>query len=139
MKVLFDTNVIIDALSDKGEYYNYSQKVLLLAANKQIKGFISSNQITDIYYILKKYYQNEEQKRAAISTLINVLEVLPLLPSNIKYCVNAKINDYEDALLDEIAKVNMIPYIVTNNIKDFDESKTVSISPKDLYTLMSLE
>ena len=38
--------------------------------------------------------------------------------------------------LDETAKVNMIPFIVTNNIKDFANSNTAPITPKDLYKLI---
>ena len=49
--------------------------------------------------------------------------ILPLIPSYITYCVNSSINDYEDAILDETAKVNVIPFIVTNNSKDFINSK----------------
>ncbi len=138
IKVLFDTNVIIDALTDRGEYYNYSQKLLLLVADEKIDGYISSKQVTDIYYIIRKYF-NEKQRRATIGTLLNVLKVLPLLPSDVKYCINSKMDDYEDAIIDETAKVNMISYLVTNNIKDFNNSKSIIMTPKDLYTIVSIE
>ena len=137
MKVLFDTNVIIDALTDRVENYNYSQKLLLLVANEKIEGYISCKQITDIYYIIRKHF-NEKQRRFAINTLLNTFNILPLFPSDIKYCINSQISDYEDAILDESAKVNMIPYIVTNNIKDFEHAKVITISPKELYILINL-
>lgn len=135
MKVLFDTNIIIDALTDRTKGFNYSQKLLLMAADKVIDGYISGKQITDIYYILRKYL-DEEKRRKTIRTLSEVFTILPLIPSYITYCVNSSINDYEDAILDETAKVNVIPFIVTNNSKDFINSKVGIISPEKLLTLV---
>ncbi len=136
MKVLFDTNIIIDALlTDRTKGFNYSQKLLLMAADKVIDGYISSKQITDIYYILRKYL-DEEKRRKTIRTLSEVFTILPLIPSYITYCVNSSIIDYEDAILDETAKVNVIPFIVTNNSKDFINSKVGIISPEKLLTLV---
>ena len=48
-------------------------------------------------------------------------------------------DDYEDAIIDETAKVNMISYLVTNNIKDFNNSKSIIMTPKDLYNIASIE
>ena len=130
MKMLFDTNVLIDAICERNNNYKSSQELIYKVVNKEIDGYISAKQITDIYYILRKYC-GEAERRKIIKTISNTFEILPLLPSFTNYCLNSKINDYEDAILDEQAKVNMISVIVTNNTKDFSDSKTLVLRPED--------
>lgn len=138
MKVLFDTNVIIDALTERTKEYKYCQGLINAAVDNKIDGYISSKQVTDIYYILRKEL-GESERRNVIKTISNTFTVLPLLPGDIKYCINSDIVDYEDAVIDEVASVNMVKCIVTNNIKDFNNSKSIIMTPKDLYTIVSIE
>ncbi len=135
MEVLFDTNVIIDAITERTEEYKYSQKLIGCILNNEIHGYISSKQVTDIYYILRKYFGDKE-RRSILSTILDTFTVLPLLSSFTTYCLKSEMIDYEDAVLDETASVNVIPYIVTSNTRDFEKSKTAILTPKGLYSLV---
>ncbi|MCQ3034687.1 MAG: PIN domain-containing protein [Bacilli bacterium] len=135
MKVLFDTNVIIDAMTARDYSFKDSQELIKKVIIGEIKGAITAKQITDIYFILRKYFDTEEKRREAINLIIDTFEVVPTLKSDLKYCVNSQIADYEDAVLDEVAKVNCFNFIVTNNIKDFHHSKTAILTPNQLLGL----
>ena len=74
-----------------------------------------------------------------IKSILETFKVLPLLPSDLQYVLNSKINDFEDAILEEVAKVNMIKSIVTNNKKDFKESTLTIYSPEELNLLTGLD
>lgn len=139
MTVFFDTNVILDALTQRDLNYKPSQRLVRYAASGRIKGFISAKQVTDLYYSLRKYCSSEEQRKSIIKTVIDTFEVIPTIKSDIAYCLSSKINDLEDALLDEVCKVNCIGYLVTNNVKDYKEAKSVIFSPEDLLTLIEIE
>ena len=137
MKVLFDTNVIIDAVTERYSNTKHSQRLWIKAINGDIEGYVCSNQLTDIYYVLRKYV-SEEVRRKILKAISDSFTVLPLLPSYTSYCINTSMTDYEDAILDEVAKVNMIGFLVTNNEKDFKKAKSTIISPKDLDCLLSV-
>lgn len=137
MKVLFDTNVIIDAFTMRDYDYKNSRDLLLKAANKEIDGYISAKQITDIYYILRKYISDDKVKKNIISDLCSIFTVLPILPSDIKASMHTEIKDFEDAVIEETAKVNMVQYIVTHDRDHFTKSKLVICSPHDLLTLVN--
>ena len=139
MKVLFDTNVIIDALTERDVNYKASRQLIRYVASKSIKGYITAKQITDIYYSVRKYYSNESQRKALITTIINTFEVLPTLKSDIAYCLNYQIEDLEDALIDEVCSVHCINYLVTNNVKDFAKSKSYVLSPEEMLRLIEVE
>jgi len=56
MKVLFDTNIVIDILKRREPYYENSNKILMLIADEKIEGIIGTSAITDIYYLIRKQY-----------------------------------------------------------------------------------
>ena len=139
MKVFFDTNVIIDAITERNVSFKNSRNLIIKAANESIDGYICSTQITDIYYILRKYITDSNERKMIIKSILETFKVLPLLPSDLQYVLNSKINDFEDAILEEVAKVNMIKSIVTNNKKDFKESTLTIYSPEELNLLTGLD
>lgn len=137
IKVLFDTNVIIDAFTERTQNYLISQNLVVKAIDKEIEGFLISKQVTDIYYILRKF-KTEAERRHVLKVISKTFTILPTLASDVAYSINSKMADYEDALIDEIAKVNMLSYIITNNLKDFEKSKTMALSPENFYELLNI-
>lgn len=130
VKVFFDTNVIIDAFTDRDYDYRDSQRLVAKAINGDIKGYISSKQVTDIYYILRKYVQSETVKRQIIRDILDTFTVLPFLSSDAYISLNSELPDYEDAVLEELVKLHCVPFIVTHNVEHFKNSKTFVFTPK---------
>lgn len=139
IKAFIDTNVIIDALTERDYSYLASRQVWRCVLNGTVKGYICSKQITDIYYIFRKYYKSEEEIRSNISNIVESFEMLPLLSGDVLACLKTKMPDFEDALIYEIAKVNMIPYIITNNVKHFKECDCLVLTPQQFLDLYSLQ
>ncbi len=139
MKILFDTNVVIDAFTMRDYDYKASRELLRKVVNEEIEGFLSAKQITDIYYILRKYVSDENTKKQIIKDLLNIFKILPILPSDLSASFNTGIPDFEDAVLEETARVNMINYIVTRNIKDFEKSKLAIVTPEELVALLNMQ
>lgn len=138
LKVFFDSNIIIDGLTCRDYSFKPSRSLLVFAAAQQIKGFITAKQITDIYYVLKHYFSTESERRRAIKMICDIFEILPTTKSDIQYCLNTKMKDLEDALIDEVCKVNCMDYLVTNNVKDFDGAKSCIATPEQLVTLLDI-
>ena len=138
MKVLFDTNVIIDALTERDLTYRHSKELVRYVISGAIKGFITAKQITDLYYIARNYFSTEMSRRQFIKLVVNTFEVIPTTKSDIVYCLNSKMKDLEDALIDEVYSVNCIDYLVTNNAKDFEGAKSVIITPEQLVTILEV-
>jgi hypothetical protein len=47
--------------------------------------------------------------------------------------------DYEDAVVSTCAYRNQIEYVVTRNVKDYEQSKVRAIMPGDLLVLLTNE
>ncbi len=136
MKLLFDTNVILDAFTERDYDYHSSQQLIRYVASGMVKAYITAKQITDIYYCLHKFCSSELKRKNVIKTIISTFEIIPTTKSDINLCLNSRISDLEDALIDEVCSVNCINYLVTNNKKDFDKGKSVIFSPKEIVTLL---
>jgi predicted nucleic acid-binding protein len=54
VKILIDTNIILDFALERQSFQQDSELVLLLAEQKQIEGYISASTVSDLYYILRK-------------------------------------------------------------------------------------
>lgn len=58
MRLLFDTNIILDIALKRDPFYKDSAELLKLIDTEKITGFITATTITDIYYIAKKRKRN---------------------------------------------------------------------------------
>lgn len=134
MKIYLDTCVIIDYLASRVPFSEDAEKILTLVANNKIYAYISASSITDIHYILKKHFQDEQITRKYMIKVLSLIEILDTLSYNIKTVFDSPINDFEDALIEEISYQNKLSYIVTRNTKDFKNSRVKVVTPKKLLT-----
>ena len=132
MKILLDTNVLLDVLMERETFFQDSYSSVEKAIVKGDVLCISASCITDIFYIIKKYTKSKEKALMSIKKLLRIASVLQIDESHIVNALYSKINDYEDAIIDEISYSNNINIIITRNIKDFKNSKTdLVLSPRE--------
>ncbi len=53
MKIMCDTNIIIDVLLERKAFIEDSYRVLSLCEEHKIHGFVSASSVTDIYYLVR--------------------------------------------------------------------------------------
>ena len=137
MDVLFDSNVIIDAVTARDLSNAGAKELYIKAAGKEINGFLVSKQITDIAYVLRKYVE-KERVRDFVLFLCRAFNVLPFEREDI---VNAALEDgrdFEDDVLMCVARANNIGCIVTNNIKDFKSKDIAVLRPDELLDRLTV-
>ena len=78
-------------------------------------------------------YLNTRKYMIKVLSLIGILDTLSY---NIKTVFDSPINDFEDALIEEISYQNKLSYIVTRNTKDFKNSRVKVVTPKKLLTII---
>ena len=120
MKLLLDTNVVIDYLHEREPYYD---KVRLLMTAGRVGEFdlwITSSQVTDLIYIL-----SEGGKRSLLSRVLEQLRGMRTFVN--VHAVSDRVlaaswKDPEDSLIFESALEMRADAIVTRNQKDFESS-----------------
>ena len=131
MKILIDTNVILDVLCDRTDFVESSSKIWKLCEVEKIDGYISALSIPNIVYILRKELTPEKTQQI-IEQLFMIFHIADLKSSDIRKAANMKTSDYEDAIQMVCAQRMKVDFIVTRNIKDFIESKVPAMKPDEL-------
>ena len=131
MKVLIDTNIILDVLCKRPAFYEDSAKIFKLCEVKKISGVISAISIPNIMYILRKEL-DADKTREILDSLMLIFSVADLKAEALKKAADMRFKDYEDAIQSACATRIKANYIVTRNIKDFSESKVTAIKPAEL-------
>jgi predicted nucleic acid-binding protein len=134
MKVLIDTNIILDILLAREPFLSLAKKLIHMIDHGEIQAYITANSITDIVYIIRKTYSLDEIRHAILS-LLNQIDVIDVCRNDILAAFELGFNDFEDALQSSCAERARIEYIVTRNQKDFVKSKVAVIGLSEFLSL----
>ncbi len=124
-KIFIDANVILDLFESKRVFHHSSVEVVkYLLTDKNIELFISSDIISNIFYILQNHYKYGFEKTLdVIEKIMTIMSVHSVSKDDIKMsieiCRNELFNDYEDALQYICALKEKCVLIISNNPKDF--------------------
>jgi len=132
MKVLIDTNVVIDALTARKPWADAAQALLRAAAMGKVQGHVTASQITDIFYLLRRGGLSAVDAKVALRKLVGVLTVVGISSGDVDAALDSTMPDFEDALLACCAERQRAEYVVTRNAKDFQQSPVPALAPQAL-------
>ncbi len=135
MKILIDTNVILDVLIERKDFAEPAQKIFKLCEVKKVEGFISALSIPNIVYIMRKELDHDKIKNI-LNKLTLIFNVADLNSADLITASEMDFNDYEDAVHCAQAMRIKAEYIVTRNVKDFDKSKIPVITPQEFIKII---
>ena len=131
MKILIDTNVIMDSLIGREPFFDDSDKVLKLCSEHKIEGYVAGHTITNLFYLLRKHYSNNDSRNILLN-LIEFLKVENIDIGKIKLALeNVDFKDFEDCLQVECGYSIQADFIITRDVKDFSLSKIKCLSPSE--------
>ena len=134
MRLLFDTNIILDIALKREPFYKNSALVFKSIDNKTVFGFITATTVTDIYYIAKK----DRGHSVAIDFISNLIQLVDLIGIDKEIIIEALANeliDFEDSIQSAASGFNQIDLIITRNTKDYKGSTTKAIIPDEFLDL----
>ena len=135
MKIMLDTNIIVDVLSKRDGYEESLQLVKYCELGK-VDGFVSAITVTDVMYILRKHIA-PSLVRETVQTLLLIVDVANVLKSDMVSAFFSEMKDYEDSVQSLCAERMKADYIVTRNINDFAKSVTPAILPSRALSIIA--
>jgi hypothetical protein len=134
MKVLVDTNIILDVLLNRKPFSVSSAALFKLAEQGRIEAFLTSNSVTDIVYILRKTYKIETIKENLL-IMFGFIKILNVSSSDIINAFEIKTTDFEDAVIMQCANRINADYIITRNMDDFIKSPVKSLTAEEFIQI----
>ncbi len=133
MRMLIDTNIIMDVLVGRQPFYEQSRYVMQLCGEGVIQGCLAAHTITNLFYILRKYYSNDECREILLS-LFDIFHVEQVDSDKLRAALeNKAFRDFEDCLQVECGLSGKAEYIVTRDRTDFKMSQLPCLTPEDIY------
>lgn len=137
MKVLIDTNIILDVLCAREFFLPAAAKVWKLCELNKIEGYISALSVPNIVYILRKEL-NLAKTQQVIEQLFLIFKVVDLRADDLMKAAKMQNDDFEDTLQMLSALHIKADYIITRNVRDFQNSKVKAILPTEILEKFSL-
>jgi predicted nucleic acid-binding protein len=139
MKVLIDSNVVLNKLLKQLDFYAGSNAIFTLAEIGQITGYISASAVTDIYYIIRKSL-GKAAAHEAIKKMLLVFSPATVTGNDIYKALDLEWNDFEDSVQYVVGEGLAVDYIVTRNIKDFTSGSITAVTPEQfIETIIDIE
>ncbi|MBR1590728.1 MAG: PIN domain-containing protein [Acidaminococcaceae bacterium] len=136
MRVMIDTNIILDVLLRRDPFFADSREVLKLCEERKVQGFVSASAITDLFYITRKALGSVEDTYRVINAVLNIVRVLTVTNTDVLNAFQVKARDFEDRLMATCAKSNKCEGIVTRNKRDFADFGIALYSPEEMILMM---
>src|SRR5438045_824146 len=118
MRVLLDTNVILDAMLQRPPWHMDADAILLAAAQGQVDCATTVLSLATIFYVGRKVV-GTAAARAAVRQYLMAFEILPLDRQTLLDADVLPGTDFEDNILIAAAIAVRLDAVVTRNPADF--------------------
>lgn len=135
MVLLIDTNVLLNYLTNRDAMYSQqSCDIVRLCAIGECMGYIAFHTLPTIWYVLRRW--DESKRRQSLRDICEIFTVASATQSEILDAIeNYSFSDFEDCLQDKCAKDIGADYIITCNIRDFENSEVPAVTPDEFYRI----
>ncbi|MEQ8994966.1 MAG: PIN domain-containing protein [Coleofasciculus sp. B1-GNL1-01] len=132
MRVLIDTNVILDYLLEREPFLQDAQALFQAIGSEQVIGYVTATTLTDIFYIARRQTQSVEQANQVVSMTLAVMEICPVDRAVLEVALTSGIRDFEDAVQVACAIAQTLDAIVTRDTQDFYNATVPVLSVSQL-------
>jgi predicted nucleic acid-binding protein len=133
LRVLFDTDVVVDVLTERSGHFDDSSRAVDLAAQGLIEGVVSATSLTTIAYLSRRYPAMRDS-RQVLSRVLGVFEAAAVDRKVIDVALASPIADFEDAVQLACAQAAACQAIVTRNTSHFRRSPIEILRPGQLVS-----
>lgn len=130
MKVLIDTNVVMDVLLRREPFFADAQQVWSLAERGRIDGLVCAVTFPNIFYIVRKLH-GATRAAAVLKMLRDSFTAATLDEGVTNQAIDAGFADFEDALQYFSAIRSDAQCIVSRNPGDFPKSGCPVLMPRE--------
>ena len=135
MRLMIDTNIILDVLLEREPFFEQSAQILKLCEERKIHGFISASTATDIFYLVRKALGSTDEAYTALGNILKIVRILTVTNEDVNKAFLIKAKDFEDCLLAVCAVSNKCDGIATRNGKDFQSFDIPTFTPNEILSL----
>jgi len=121
MKVLIDTNVVLDLLLEREPFIESALLLFEQIEQGKLVGYIAATTITNVFYIIRKA-EGYETAITAVQRLLIGLQLCAVDQVVVATALDTGLKDFEDGIQLACATLNRLDAIVTRDLQDFSNA-----------------
>jgi predicted nucleic acid-binding protein len=133
MRVLLDTDVILDVITARLPFTAKAAELLDLSEKGAFEAYISALTPLNVFYIARKA-KSSANLRESIKELLQAVKVCPLNDAILSAAFAMPFSDYEDAVQHCCATAAGLEAIVTRNVSDYKNSTLPVFTPTEFLS-----
>lgn len=137
MRVIVDTNIVLDVLLARSPFVESASRVFALVERSKIEASLCATTVTTVHYLLTRFLSRNEGQRA-LRGLLTLFEIAPVNRPVLEEALQSKIEDFEDAVLEQAGRLAGADAITTRNTKDFRKSSLKALSLDELLSAVAM-
>jgi len=134
VKILVDTNVVLDLLLDRSPFSDLAARIFSLVENSKVEAALCATTVTTIDYLLTRSLSRDAAQKA-LQRLLELFEIAPVNRPVIEEALQSRMTDFEDAVLSYAANLVGATAVVTRNTKDFRNSPVKALDPAEFLSV----
>ena len=133
-KVFVDTNIVLDLLGQRIDFYKDSQDLFTYAIDNKVTLVVSSLTFANTNYILKEQLKLG-QVRSSLRKFKTLVEVAAFDDKVLELALEEEFKDFEDGIQYYCAMENACEAIITRNKRDFKNSAIPVLNAKEFVEM----
>ena len=133
MKLLIDANIVLDVLQDRKPHVDNSLLIWKLCEAGMAEGHILTLSFANLGYVMRKEMDFVKIENT-FNTMARIFSFAELKQRDLGNAAVLHWEDFEDALQSVTAERIGADYIITRNVKDYEESCVKAITPEIFLT-----
>ena len=135
MKLLLDTNVLLDVLLGREPHVGASAAVLSAVESGTLTALVGATSITTIHYLAAKVV-GARRARRHVETVLSLCDVAPVDEEVLRDALALGFADFEDAVLHEAARRARCGGIVTRDQAGFKRATLPVYDPAEIIAML---
>ncbi len=136
MKLIFDTDVVLDLLLDRPPHSEAAAKLFSrVESGEGIAGYLCATTLTTIYYLIAKAL-GARRAEVEIGKILSLFEVAPVNRAVLEGALRGHFPDYEDGVVHKAARQVGANAIVARNVRDYKNSSIPVYSPVEFVKML---
>lgn len=138
MRVLIDTNVVLDFLQEREPSVEDAARLFERLDTGEIEGFIAATTVTNIYYIVRRA-AGRVMAQDAIAQVLSDLNICAVNLEVLEQAIALNFEDFEDAVQYACAVMHNVDAIVTRDASGSVDAGISVVLPGELDAISSGE
>ncbi len=130
MKILLDTNIVLDLLLLREPFVKNAREIFLLIENGDIEGYLCATSVTTLHYLVSRE-KSKKETNEIIENILTLFKVAPVDKKVLQIACKNNGNDYEDSVIYTASDFLNIDIIITRDKKGFLKSDISTMTSKE--------